>query len=61
VFSWAIGAASAPQDATLNGYHLAFWKSGNLGYCAVSDAGWTELHALAKLLQEQAAREDPRE
>jgi anti-sigma factor RsiW len=61
VFSWAIGAAGVPQDATRNGYHLAFWKSGNVGYCAVSDAGWSELAALTKLLQDQAAREVPRE
>jgi anti-sigma factor RsiW len=61
VFSWSIGAAGVPRDATLNGYHLAFWKSGNVGYCAVSDAGWTELQALTKLLQDQAAREVPRE
>jgi anti-sigma factor RsiW len=61
VFSWAIGTAGVPRDATLNGYHLAFWKSGNLGYCAVSDAGWSELQTLTNLLQEQAAREVPRE
>jgi anti-sigma factor RsiW len=61
VFSWAAGAAGMPQDVTRNGYHLAFWKSGNVGYCAVSDAGWTEVQTLTSLLQEQAAREVPRE
>lgn len=61
VFSWAIGAGRVPKDTMLNGYHLAFWKSGNVGYCAVSDAGWSELGALAALLQEQAARELPPE
>jgi anti-sigma factor RsiW len=61
VFTWAIGAGGVPQDATRNGYHLAFWKSGNLAYCAVSDTGWIELQVLTRLLQEQAARDVPRE
>jgi anti-sigma factor RsiW len=61
VFTWIIGASGVPPDVTRNGYHLAFWKSGNLGYCAVSDTGWNELQALTHLLQEQSAREMPRE
>ncbi len=61
VFSWAAGAGGVPRDVTRNGYHLAFWKSGNVAYCAVSDAGWTELQALTRLLQEQGARDMPRE
>jgi hypothetical protein len=27
------------------------WKIGDLQYCAVSDTGWDELHALAALIQ----------
>jgi anti-sigma factor RsiW len=61
VFSWAAGAGGVPRDVTRNGYHLAFWKSGNVAYCAVSDAGWNELQTLTHLLQEQAARDVPRE
>jgi anti-sigma factor RsiW len=61
VFSWVAGAGGVPRDVTRNGYHLAFWKSGNVEYCAVSDAGWTELQALTSLLQEQGARDVPRE
>jgi anti-sigma factor RsiW len=57
VFSWAITSDAIPQDTTLNGYHLAFWKAGNLGYCAVSDTGWSELRQLVTLLREQGARE----
>ena len=60
VFSWAIGSTALPQDATRNGYHLAFWKEGNLGYCAVSDTGWTELMGLVRLLQDQSTRDIPR-
>jgi hypothetical protein len=61
VFSWRAGAGGLPGDAVRNGYHLAFWKSGNVGYCAVSDAGWTELQTLVGLLQEQSAQDVPRE
>ena len=61
VFSWVSAPGGVPQDATRNGYHLAFWKSGNVGYCAVSDTGWVELQALRRLLQEQAAGDVPRE
>jgi anti-sigma factor RsiW len=57
VFSWAIASGALPRDTTLNGYHLAFWKAGNLGYCAVSDTGWSELQQLVMLLREQGARE----
>jgi hypothetical protein len=31
---------------------MAFWKTGNLVYCAVSDTGWDELRKLVQLLQE---------
>jgi anti-sigma factor RsiW len=61
VFSWAGGETAVPQDVTRNGYHLAFWQSGNVEYCAVSDTGWNELQALTSLLQAQAAGEMPRE
>lgn len=60
VFSWAIGSTALPQDATRNGYHLAFWRVGNLAYCAVSDTGWTELMGLVRLLQDQSTRDIPR-
>jgi anti-sigma factor RsiW len=59
VFSWAVGSSALPQDTTRNGYHLAFWKVGNLAYCAVADTGWPELKVLASLLQEQSARDVP--
>jgi anti-sigma factor RsiW len=52
VFSWAATTDSVPKDATRNGYHMAFWKAGNLVYCAVSDTGWDELRRLVQLLQE---------
>jgi anti-sigma factor RsiW len=51
VFSWADSQRRLPADATRNGYHLIFWKSGDLEYCAVSDTAPDELLALVRLLQ----------
>jgi anti-sigma factor RsiW len=52
VFSWATTTGASLENTTRNGYHLAFWKAGNLEYCAVSDTGWDELLGLAGLLQD---------
>jgi anti-sigma factor RsiW len=51
VFSWAASQRALPANATRNGYHLIFWKSGDLEYCAVSDTAPDELLALVRLLQ----------
>jgi anti-sigma factor RsiW len=51
VFSWSAGGAAVPRDITRNGYHFAFWRVGDLVYCAVSDTGWDELRGLVHLLQ----------
>ena len=58
VFSWS-GRAGLSQQTTRNGYHLLFWKNGDVQYCAVSDAGWDELSKLVRLLQQQATRDNP--
>ncbi len=52
VFSWAGNRRSLPDNATRSGYHLAFWREGDLDYCAVSDTGWDELLGLVRLLRE---------
>ncbi len=52
VFSWASDKSPAAQSVTRNGYHLEFWKIGNLEYCAVSDTGWEELRGLVRLLKD---------
>jgi len=52
VFSWAANARGVPNNATRSGYHLAFWKAGDLEYCAVSDTAWDELLGLVRLLRE---------
>jgi anti-sigma factor RsiW len=57
VFSWDHNRRTLPKSTTRDGYHLAFWESGDLAYCAVSDTGWDELLGLAKLLQELSSRD----
>ena len=57
VFSWATDGRAAPSNITRNGYHLAFWKMGDLVYCAVSDTAWDELLGLIRLLQDSSAHE----
>lgn len=53
VFSWAANQRALPDNATRSGYHLAFWREGDLDYCAVSDTGWDELLGLVRLLRRE--------
>ena len=57
VFSWDGNKGALPKNTTRDGYHLAFWESGDLAYCAISDAGWDELLGLAKLIEAFSVRE----
>lgn len=57
VFSWSASQRGLPKNTTRSGYHLAFWRTGNLVYCAVSDSAWHELFGLARLLQHRTIRE----
>jgi anti-sigma factor RsiW len=57
VFSWAGNERALPDNVTRNGYHLAFWKAGDLRYCAVSDTAWDELEGLVRLLRDLGARD----
>lgn len=59
VYTWAIGSGGVPQNTMRRGYRLAFWKQGDLGYCAVSDAGWSELAVLAGLIKDLGTRDLP--
>lgn len=59
VYTWNRGSGAVPQDTTRRGYHLAFWKQGDLTYCAVSDTGWRELKVLTGLIQDLGARDQP--
>jgi anti-sigma factor RsiW len=57
VFSWAADGRGVPTNSTREGYHLAFWKTGDLVYCAVSDTAWDELLGLTRLLQDLSAHD----
>jgi anti-sigma factor RsiW len=59
VFSWAADRHALPRSATRDGYHLIFWQTGDIEYCAVSDAGWEELRGLARLLHTLSASDHP--
>lgn len=52
VFSWAANGRALPGNATRSGYHLVFWKTGDLAYCAISDTALDELDGLVRLLRE---------
>ena len=52
VFSWAANGRILPGNATRSGYHLVFWKTGDLAYCAISDTALDELDGLVRLLRE---------
>jgi anti-sigma factor RsiW len=55
VFCWAATQRAIAEEKTRNGYHLVFWKAGDLQYGAVSDTSWDELLGLVRLLQQAAA------
>jgi len=57
VFSWAATRRPMAGEKARNGYHLVFWKAGDLQYCAVSDTSWDELLGLVRPLQQAAARD----
>jgi anti-sigma factor RsiW len=57
VFSWAGAGRSLPSNVNRNGYHLVFWRTGDLEYCAISDTGRDELLGLVRLLQDLGARD----
>lgn len=60
VFTWTASGRSLPTHLTRNGYHLAFWRIGDLEYCAVSDTAWDELLGLVRLLQQLGVRDNSR-
>ena len=57
VFAFVPPRAPLPAEVTRRGYHIACWRAADLGYCAVSDAGWEELGALRGLLADLGARD----
>jgi anti-sigma factor RsiW len=57
VFAFMPGRESLPAELGRRGYRISCWRGGDLGYCAVSDAGWDELAGLRQLLQDLAVRD----
>jgi anti-sigma factor RsiW len=57
VFTFAPGGRALPAEVSRHGYHVACWEADDLGYCAVSDAGWEEMAGLRQLLRDLAARD----
>jgi anti-sigma factor RsiW len=57
VFTWVAGRDALPGEITRAGYHLAFWKVGDLQYCAISDTSWEELEGLVRLLRDLSIRD----
>lgn len=55
VFVWPQTGGNLPEATTRNGYHLVFWRSGDLVFCAVSDTALDELLGLKRLLEETSA------
>jgi anti-sigma factor RsiW len=51
VFAWANYPESLPDFATRNGYHIVFWRSGNLVFCAISDTAVDDILELSRLLK----------
>lgn len=51
LFSWPDGGKPLPLAVTHNGYHLLFWRSGDLVFCAVSDVAPADLAELAALVK----------
>jgi len=52
VYSWREDPPRFYRNDTRAGFHLLFWRSGDIRYCAVSDAGWPELRHLQALMTE---------
>ena len=57
VFAFMPGRAPLPAEVSRRGFHIACWRGGDLGYCAVSDAGWEELTRLRALLEDLSERD----
>jgi anti-sigma factor RsiW len=55
VFTWAANGEIMPDDVTRDGYHIVFWQSGDLVFCAVSDTGAGELADLVRLIKNTKA------
>jgi anti-sigma factor RsiW len=51
VFAWTNYEGRLPEIATRNGYHIVFWRQGNLAFCAISDIALDDMLELSRLLK----------
>jgi anti-sigma factor RsiW len=51
VFAWHDAGGRLPDAVTRSGYHLLFWRQGDLVFCAVSDISVGDIETLSRLLQ----------
>ena len=51
VFAWTNYDQRLPDLATRNGYHIVFWRQGNLVFCAISDIALDDMLQLSHLLK----------
>jgi anti-sigma factor RsiW len=59
VFCWLPGPTFKARNLTRDGYHLAFWRTGDLAYAAVSDVGWDELLEVEGLIRAAGSQDTP--
>jgi len=53
LFVWPDHGSMLPGNATRHGYHVLFWKSGDLDFAAVSDTERSELEKFVGLVRSQ--------
>ncbi|MEJ0043660.1 MAG: hypothetical protein WDM81_16200 [Rhizomicrobium sp.] len=51
VFAWPNYDERLPDYASRNGYHIVFWRQGDLTFCAISDIALDDMLALSRLLK----------
>ena len=53
LFVWADRGSQLPGTAVRHGYHLVSWKSGDLGFAAVSDVESAEIEKFVRLVRSE--------
>jgi anti-sigma factor RsiW len=53
LYVWADRGSTLPQSAVRHGYHLVFWRSGDLNFAAISDTAVPELADFVQLIRSE--------
>lgn len=56
LFAWHYEKGELPATAERDGYHVMFWRAGDLLMCAVSDMAMPDLRDFVRLVQTASAR-----